>query len=700
MNNNNRNWIIAGIVIVGLVVVCCCCALILGGTGLLINRSSRTIIGQPTAYLLGPSITEEPVLTPSFSEPTSPGEEVTSTPVPPEAGSTPRPGTTPAPSSENTTLKDLEQAEVPVSSLIDLAERLKGVTDIPVTETPPAKPFKQGDTEKFWASNGETSDSFQVDATLRFVSPHLYFWIENGVNYNQGDLDQLGNTFESKIYPTDRKFFGSEWSPGVDDDAHLYILFARGLGSGTAGYYSSVDEYDTKAHPYSNEHEMFYVNADGQSLNDPFLYGVLAHEFQHMIHWNRDRNEEAWINEGFSELAMFLNNYYESSPAMDYISDPNIQLNDWPNDPSPVAHSPNYGGSFLFLDYFLSRFGDKVTQDLVGDQENGMVSVDNILTTDKVTDKASGKPVTADDVFADWAVANYLQDPSVADGRYAYSNFTDAPQANDSQRITRCPATDQKGTVHQYGVVYIGIQCKGTFTLDFSGNTQVPILSVEPHSGAYEFWSNMGDESDMTLTRSFDFTKVSGPLTLQYSTWYDIEQDYDYAYVEAKPEGGEWQILKAPHETQSNPNGASYGWAYTGPSKNWVQEQVDLSQFAGKKVDIRFEYVTDAEINGDGMVLDDISIPQIDYKTDFEQDNGGWQAAGFARIQNSLPQNFRISLILKGNKTTVQPVTLDADGKASLPITIGGDVSEAVLVVSGTTRFTRQQASYQFSLQR
>jgi hypothetical protein len=398
---------------------------------------------------------------------------------------------------------------------------------------------------------------------------------------------------------------------------------------------------------------------------------------------------------------MFLNGYYDPSPAQDYIADPNMQLDDWPNDPSPVAHSRNYGASFLFLDYFLSRFGDKVTQDLVGNPQNGLDGVDGTLSADKVTDKSSGKPVTADDVFADWAVANYLQDPGVADGRYAYSNYSHAPQASDTQTITRCPVNNQNGTVYQYGVTYIGITCQGNFTLNISGATQVPILNVKPHSGAYEFWSNMGDESDMTLTHTFDLTQVTGPVSMQYSTWYDIEKDYDYAYVEARPVGDSmWQILKTPHGTQSNPNGASYGWAYTGTSGNWDQESVDLSKFDGQKIEVRFEYVTDAEINGDGWAIDDVSIPQLNYQTDFERDTGGWQPAGFVRIQNSLPQSYRISLILKGNKTTVQPITLDANGKASVPVHIGGDVSEAVLVISGTTRFTRQPATYQFSLQR
>ena len=43
------------------------------------------------------------------------------------------------------------------------------------------------------------------------------------------DLSDLADSFENQIYPTDRAFFGSEWTPGVDGDPHIYILYARGL---------------------------------------------------------------------------------------------------------------------------------------------------------------------------------------------------------------------------------------------------------------------------------------------------------------------------------------------------------------------------------------------------------------------------------------------------------------------------------------
>jgi hypothetical protein len=94
--------------------------------------------------------------------------------------------------------------------------------------------------------------------------------------------------------------------------------------------------------------------------------------------------------------------------------------------------------------------------------------------------------------------------------------------------------------------------------------------------------------------------------------------------------------------------------------------------------------------------LDDVSIPEIDYATDFETDGAGWQADGWARIKNVLPQNYGLALISIGDSTSVQYITMNPDITANIPFTIGSGVDNVVLVVSGTTRFTRQLAPYRF----
>jgi len=600
------------------------------------------------------------------------------------------------------TLGILENAVVPVNDPIDLAERLEGKENLPRNLEFPTTAYQVGAKQSFWVTNSETNQNFQINATLRSISNHVYFWAEDDISIHPNDLSNLIAAFEKKIIPTDNEFFGSEWNPGVDADPHLYILYAKKLGSFLAGYFSSADEYLPVVRPDSNGHEMFVLNADTAPLNDPYTYGVLAHEYQHMIHWYRDRNEETWMNEGFSNLAVLLNGYGVGGADQLYAKNPDIQLTDWPNDSTKrVAH---YGASFLFLDYFLNRFGEQATKMVVSEAANGMVSIDKVLASLGVKDPSTGKLISADDVFADWELASYLHDPKVADGRYTYQNYPQAPKPKDTETIRSCTQASTQRDVSQYGADYIAITCKGNYQIHFEGSKQVGVLPVKPHSGSYAFFSNRGDESDMTLTRTFDFSNSSAPLTLTYWTWYDLEKDYDYLYLTASLDGKHWQILTTPSGTGTNPSGKSYGWGYTGTSgsgkgSQWIQEKVDLSQFAGKKVQLRFEYVTDAAVNGNGFLLDDVSVPETGYSTDFEKDNGGWVGSGFVRIQNDLPQTFRLALISKGTSTTLQMIELNQDNIADIPINIGNGVNEVVLVVSGITRFTTQKADYQFSFQ-
>lgn len=658
------------ILIVSFVLCCCCLVLAAGGYGLFVLSEETSEYDFGTLPYDDEDFTFDP-----------------STPTPVALDRTPI---------ENVpldTLSTLQNTIVPINDPRDLAERLSGVSNIP--DTFPSGPFEVGASKDFWVTNVDTNENFQITATLRYVTPSTYFWIENGVNYNERELRDLAEAFDTKIYPTNREFFGPEPNPGIDEDERIYVLYASGLGRSLAGYFSSADAVHPLAHEYSNAHEMFLFNSDTVRFDEQFTYGVLAHEFQHMIHWYQDRNETSWLNEGFSELSTLLNGYNAGGFDYAFIGNPDLQLNDWPNDSSSTT--PHYGASFLFTAYFLDRFGDEATQALVRHPENGLDSVDTVLREINAIDPLTGELIQADEFFVDWVVANYLGDDRVSDGRYAYKLYSGAPQASATETVSNCPSTLDGRTVKQYGTDYIQISCKGDFTLRFEGATQTRLLpaSADAYSGLYAFWSNKGDESNMTLTREFDFSDVSGPLEISYQTWYDLEEDYDYLYLVASTDNGEtWQIVLTPSGTAEDPSGNSYGWGYNGTTNAWIQETVDLSQFAGQKVLLRFEYVTDAAVNGEGLLLDDISIPAIDYFSDFETDDGGWQAAGFARVQNLLPQTFRLALIYKGENIRVENIILPADQAIEIPLSIGGDVDEIILTVSGTTRFTREVGAY------
>jgi immune inhibitor A len=681
--SNNTAWF----VVVGLLLalLCCLCIVIVAAAG--------AFLAVQRAATAAPLVITLQVSTPSGLE--------RSTPTP---ASRPGIGKTQAVSEQaEAMLAQLAEVEVPTADPISLAERFQGKVNIPTVLATSAPTLKVGQTQKFWASDVDNNNNFQITADLVDVTPHVYFWVEQGVNYSLSDVESLVDTFEAHAYPTDREFFGSEWTPGVDGDPHLYILYATGLGGSIAGYFSSNDEFSPEAHEYSNGHEMFYLSADNLTdLNDDFTNGVLAHEFQHMIHWYRDRNEETWMNEGFSELAAYLNGYSVGGFDFSYILQPDLTLTYWPSEPGTAG--AHYGQAFLFLKYFLDRFGAEATKALVANPANGLDSIDQTLAGLGETDPLTGAPITADDLARDWGVTLLLQDSSVGDGRYAMSDYSGFVKAQPGETISDCPGDPLSGDVSQYGVDYIQINCRGDYRLAFQGDVSARVVPADAHSGDYAFWSNRGDESDMTLTRTFDLTAVQDPGDFDYWVWYDLEAGYDYLYLEASVDGGQtWQIVTTPSGTGDNPSGNAYGWGYNGESgggsqAEWINEKVDLSPYAGKELTLRFEYITDAAVNGEGFLLDDVSIPALNYQQGFEQGDGGWESQGWVRLYNEIPQTYRVVLVEEGSAPKVREIALDPSNHGEIDLSLGSANDNAVLVVIGTARHTWQEAPYQVQI--
>jgi len=599
---------------------------------------------------------------------------------------------TPTPQVGVETWELLERTEVPARDLIALTKRLKHVEGpIPVVVRESPAEYEIGDEEVFWVSNADTEEYFQITAVVLYATPHVYMWVEKGVDVDLDRLREAADIFEEKIYPTNREFFGSEWRPGVDSDPHLSILHATGLGS-VAGYFWGVDEFSRLVNEYSNEREMFYINVEGVTVGSDFYNGTLAHEFQHMIHWYNDRNEDCWLNEGFSDLASFLNGYDVGGHDYAFAQQPDTQLNTWADPDIPGATLPHYGAAYLFTSYFLERFGEEATRALVAHGENGIASVDAVLA-----ELETG--YTFDTFFADWVVANYLDDPSLEDGRYGYRELR--MWVGDVYPLRDYPAERQEA-VHQHAADYIAFQPRRDLKIDFQGVTWVKVIDNEPHSGRYQWWSNRGDDSDMTLTRAFDLSGVES-ATLEFWAWYDIEEDWDYAYVEVSADGGQtWEILQAPSTTDYNPNGNSFGWAYTGMSgggeePRWIREEVDLSEYVGGEVLIRFEYITDDAVNHPGFAVDDIWIPELDYDYDAERGDG-WEGEGFIRMENILPQRWIVQVIeMAGRETRVRRLELDEEGKGEYLID-ADEVDQVVLVVSALAPSTTEVATYRYGV--
>ena len=570
---------------------------------------------------------------------------------------------------------------------VDLSERLGDPgQNIPRVVRDEPWGFEIGDRHTFWVENNNHENKFQIKARLVYETPHAYFFVDEMLDLDENQLQLLAEHFEQDIYPTNRAFFGSEWSPGVDNDAHLTVLMTKDLDY---HYQISRDEYSRLVNRYSNEMEMIYIIADGVRLVD--LGCVLAHEFEHVIQWAVDRDEEVWLVEGFAELACPVNGLragYRWDVSQAFAQQPDKQLNTWVmgSDQAMVQ----YGASYMFIIYFLDRFGEEAARALVAHPEDGVRGIEAVLSS---RDDELG----FEEIYADWVVANYINDASLAGGRYSYVSLEPPSIKPDAVYKPVDLPVERVTDVSQFGTDYIVLEGEGDYQIDFAGNTLVRLMPTSAHSGTYAWWGGQGTHSDTTLTGEFDLTGVQ-TATLSFFTWYDILKGYEYGYVEVSTDGEQWTTLPGQTTTSDDPNGSNYGHGYTGSSGGWIEEVVDLTPYAGEEVLIRFQYLTDEGPVRVGWLLDNITVPELAFWDDVEPGEGKWVAEGFSRSALILPQEWLVQMVrLADAQTTVERLELNADNRGNWLVQLGAG-ERAILVISGCTRVTNERGEYWYRI--
>lgn len=624
------------------------------------------------------------------------------------------------------TEEQLQLVAVPTRDLTDLSLRLRpGISDIPTVVNADVPNYEIGAEQQFWVHNSQTSSNTQITAQLIHKTDVAYAWVQSGQAHNLAAIAASVDEFSTRSYPAIREFFGFERNPGIDNDPRVHILHSVETGSGVAGYFSSADGFSRLANEYSNEKEMFYISLSWlNSIEDYESYEtVIAHEFQHMVHWANDRNEETWLNEGFSEFAQEVAGYEpDTGFARSFSNTPDTQLNTWNEVNS--GNGDHYGSAYLFAAYFAQRFGSDLTKAVVANPLNGPAGFTDTLTKAGLTDNFES-------IFGDWLIANYVDDVNALglDGVYGYRKF-EQPAPFVEQTHEQYPAA-QNTTVNNYAADYILLRGEKPLTIEFTGQTQTRLADTASYSGERVWWSNRTDDSDSRLTRKFDLSNLDpsafgtdNPLLMDVAMWWNIEVDYDYGYVEASRDGKKWDILMGQHTTLDNPSGNSFGHGYNGTSPapddtsaeqnvegggilkpldavpQWRTEQFDLSPYAGGELYIRFEYVSDDAVNRSGWLIDDIQIPAINYATDFENGPDGWESEGWLLTDNRLAQRWLLQLISLENNVLVdiERSLVDLNGKATLTVDpLGGDRT-AVFIISALAPVTTEAASYSYTI--
>ena len=548
-----------------------------------------------------------------------------------------------------------------------MARRYRGLqaSPLPIERLFPEE--QAGARTNFWVLEGAGPDVHQIEAGLLHVSTHALWYVESELPVSLEDITRAAKLFDEETYP----FVITHFGHGKVPSGKVTVLIAR--LSDVGGYFTSIDQLPAVIDHDSNERAIIYINAS-VPVGSPGFMGTLAHELQHFVHSWVDPDEETWINEGLSEFASSAAGY-PTIPGSIYLQMPETSVVHWPMEIQDSG--PSYAGALLFLHYLASRTGGLESMSrLIAEPADGVQGIQAYL-------RQASPGLEFRDVLGDWMVANYL---GAFEGPYGYPG---RPGFLQIDRQVSGPGTLQS-SVPQFGAWYVHFPPGSVFDVHFQGAAATPLLPEPPPSGPSCWWGNRGDGLDATLTRALDLAAVES-ATLSFWQWYQMEPGYDYGYVAISTDGGgTWVPQAGRHTSHDDSNQRALGPGYTGSSGGWAQEQIDLSAYAGQKVLLRFEQLTDESISGDGWCIDDISVPEIGLEDDAESD-GAWEQDGFMRLPaGGVVQEFVLRLIRgEGRTATVERIVLSAGNQASF--TVG---SGAVLLVTAMAPKTRQPATF------
>jgi hypothetical protein len=461
-------------------------------------------------------------------------------------------------------------------------------------------------------------------------------WVQANLNWPAGDprpapmvtceqAAYLLGEFDGNMYPTETSFFGT---PDLHDGSYSLL---EAWGYVPAGYYSNEagrqvvlvsnirdDSFYDYTYPnyiagfYSPTFEAYFdrnimsidaydwANRVGPDGSRPYLYeGVFAHEYQHLLHDDYDSDEENFINEGLSMFAEYLTGYVVGNDAYSTFERfPENSLVAW-GDQGGREIVADYGMVFLYHMYLYEKFGQNFIKYEFFNPDNGISAIESTLAAFNIQ-KSFG------DIYHDFSVA-VLIDSKQANYRYGFK-FGEVGIDIGMPGAPNPDAYDTPGAP-PWGADYIWIEGdpKDLGKLTFNGVDYS--LSGTP-------WTSDGDvlySGDGDLIDNWAIFPATGGGTLSFDTYWDIEDYWDFGFVQVSTDGGHtWTSLSnayttSDHDPDAHPDIVANLPGLTGWSGAWMNISYDLSAYPGDIL-LAFRYMTDWAFTYEGWYIDNVFV--------------------------------------------------------------------------------------------
>lgn len=525
----------------------------------------------------------------------------------------------------------------------------------------------------------DTVGLYLADYEVRAVGEHIEVWVRTNLDFPDGDprnpvvvtqeqIDYLVDEFDNNIYPTMVDFFGQ---PDFHDGSNAALPFdyldpegrtiamISNIGDENfhdpsyplyiAGFYwGSVFEYYLDRNVISID-AYDWENRVGDDAPIANLYeGVFAHEYQHLLHDDYDSDEDTFINEGLSDLAEFLVGYGHPESHVNAAANlPENSLTLW-GDQGDLEILADYGNSYLFQYYLMEKFGEEFIQSEFLNPENGMDGVSSTLS-------AFGADKDFVDVFHDFAVALLIDEP-IKRGKYMDYKFeTFDFNLNVGTPDSPNPEAYDTPGAPPWGTDYLWLDGdpKDLGKFNFNGVDYSVVDSAWSSDGEV-LYSGTGD-----LITNWAIFETTGGGTLTFDTYWDIEDFWDFGFVQVSTDGGHtWMSLSnayttSEHDDAAHPDIVANLPGLTGWSCYYVEEgdpcwltlSFDLSAYAGQDILVGFRYMTDWATTYEGWYLDNIYV-------DDELISDGSDASIFNDVTEYVPAEYDFTLTFVGMADT------------------------------------------------
>ena len=120
------------------------------------------------------------------------------------------------------------------------------------------------------------------------------------------------------------------------------------------------------------------------------------------------------------------------------------------------------------------------------------------------------------------------------------------------------------------------------------------------------------DNTNETVTTT-EFIDLSNALaaTLSFNAKWDIEKGYDYVELMISTDGITFSPICGKYTVEGSEFQNNGLPLYDGRQLNWVKENIDLSDYLGQNIKLRFSLISDGWLNADGFFVDDIKVLKI-----------------------------------------------------------------------------------------